>query len=183
LNAEKKGQLKAEIVLVVCDKPDAYAIIRANRFKKPVALLESKNFSSRDTYDQAVLALLKKARVNLVILAGFMRILSDALVKAYQGRMLNIHPALLPSFKGVRAIQDAYHHGVKVTGVTVHFVTPVLDDGPIILQESVVIQPNDTEKTLAKKVHKVEHKLYPKAVRLFAEGRLKIKGRQVIVRS
>ena len=182
LDAEKKRLLKAEISLVLSDKPNAYALVRANRAKKMAVLLEAKGFASREDYDQAVLKILKKSGIDLVILAGFMRILSESFVNALPGRILNVHPALLPSFKGTHAIRDAYDHGARMTGVTVHFVTPVLDDGPIILQEAVRIEVKDTEKTLAQKIHKIEHKLYPKAVRLFAEGKLKIKGRKVHVR-
>lgn len=176
LSAERRGALGARIALVVCDKPEAFAIVRANRAKKPVFLLEAAGFKTREEYDAAVLAVLRKAGIDLVILAGFMRILSASFVRALLGRIVNIHPSLLPAFKGAHAIRDAWQYGVKVTGVTVHFVTEDLDAGPIIAQEAVAVSPRDTEKTLERKIHKVEHRLYAQAVRLVAAGRVRLKS-------
>ena len=179
LNAEKRGNLKSEIGLVVCDRPEAEAIARANRAKKPVFLIEPKYFGSRMAFEKAIEKVLLKKGIGLVVLAGFMRILSPYFTKRFRRKILNVHPALLPSFKGARAIRDAFEYGVKVTGVTVHFVTDELDNGPVILQDVVSIAPNDSLKTLEKKIHRLEHQLYPRAVRLFAEGRLKYEGRRV----
>jgi len=182
IDARRRGGLKAEIALVLCDRADAYAIVRANRHSIPVALLSRGDFDSRAGFEKAALGILKKAGVKLVVLAGFMRILGPDFVRAYPDRILNIHPALLPAFKGAHGVRDAKAYGVKVTGVTVHFVTEDLDDGPVILQEAVAVRADDTEASLLKRVHKVEHRLYPKAVRLFAEGRLKVRGRKVLVK-
>lgn len=181
--AERRGALgPAEITLVVCDRPDAFALARANRARKPAALLDSKEFTTRETFDAALLGVLKKAGIDIVILAGFMRILTPAFVQAFSGRMLNVHPSLLPAFKGAHAVRDAVEHGARVTGVTVHFVTADLDSGPIIFQEAVVVRPGDTAASLAKRIHAVEHRLYPLAARRLAEGRVRVSGRQVTVR-
>ncbi|MCX5706345.1 MAG: phosphoribosylglycinamide formyltransferase, partial [Candidatus Omnitrophica bacterium] len=122
---------------------------------------------------------LKENNIDLIVLAGFMRILSSGFVNAYRGRIINIHPALLPFFKGEEGIKDAFNYGVKVTGVTVHFVDEEMDHGAIILQKEIRIEESDTLELLEAKIHKVEHKLYPEAIKLFAEGRLKIEGRKV----
>jgi len=182
INAQKRKYFKAKIALMVCDNPKAYALVRANKAGIPVALILAKDFSNRLAYDKCVVKILKKAKIDLVVLAGFMRIITPHFVNAFKNKILNIHPALLPSFKGVHGIKDALDCGSKVTGVTVHFVDAKMDHGPIILQESVKIKPSDSEATLAPRVHSIEHKIYPKAVKLFLEGRLKVKGRHVKVR-
>lgn len=180
--AESKGLLKAEIALVVCDRPEAFAIVRANRRKKPVFLAEYQYFKTREDYEKAVVGVLKKKRIGLVVLAGFMRILTPYFLKQYAGRVVNVHPSLLPAFKGAHAIRDAFQYGAKVTGVTVHLVTNELDGGPIILQEAVSIQPRETLKSLEARIHKVEHQLYPRAVRLIAEKRIKLSGRTIQIK-
>lgn len=183
LDAERRGSLgPAEVALVVCDKPEAFALARANRARKPAALLNSKEFATREAFDEALLGLLQRASIDYVILAGFMRILGAKAVNAFSGRMLNVHPSLLPAFKGAHAVRDAVEYGARVSGVTVHFVTPDLDSGPIIFQEAVAVRANDTAESLAKRIHAVEHRLYPLAVRRLAEGRVRVKGRQVVVR-
>ncbi len=179
IRAEKAGTLGAEIALVVSDQPDAFAIVRANRFGKDVFLCEPRHFAGREDFEKAVVGILRKKGIGLVALAGFMRILTPFFVNAYKGRILNIHPALLPAFPGAHAIRDAFQHGAKVTGVTVHLVTDELDGGPIVLQESVPIGPHEELEELEQKIHKVEHRMYPRAVRLFAQGKIKIKGRAV----
>lgn len=181
LAAERRGRLGGRVELVVSDRPDAAAIVRANRANRPVFLAQPAEFASREAYDRAVLGVLRKAEIGLVALAGFMRILTPEFVRALEGRILNVHPSLLPAFKGAHAVRDAFAHGVRWTGVTVHFVTAELDDGPIVLQEAVRIGPRDTEKSLERKIHRVEHRLYPEAVRLFAAGRLRLRGRKVII--
>jgi len=181
IRAERAGRLKAEIVLVVCDNPDAYAIVRANKFEKSVFLCEPKTFGSREDFEKALVEVLKKEKIGLVVLAGFMRILTPYFVNVYRGRILNIHPSLLPAFPGAHAIRDAFQHGAKVTGITVHFVTEHLDGGPIILQRSVEIGPYETLEGLEAKLHKIEHKLYPEAIRLFAKDRLSIRNRKVTI--
>lgn len=182
IDAEAKSLLgEGKITLVVSDKPEAFALKRAEEAGIKTFVLEAAGFSSREEYDKKIIEALKKEKIDLVVLAGFMRLLSPLFVDEYEGRILNIHPAILPSFKGTHGIRDAFSHGVKVTGVTVHFVNKELDDGPIILQEEVEIKEDDTEETLEERIHKVEHKLYPEAVRLFTEGKLKIEGRKVKV--
>ena len=182
INAEEKNMLApGEIKLVVCDKPGVYAIECAKLKGIPVFLLEGKGFESREAYDQKIMEQLKERDIGLIVLAGFMRILSASFIERYRNRILNIHPALLPDFKGAHGIKDAYEAGVKVTGVTVHFVTEELDSGPVILQRCVEIDETDTLGSLEEKIHKEEHKLYPEAVKLFAEGRLLVEDGKVKV--
>lgn len=180
IDAERAGNLSsAEITLVVSDKPEAYALKRAEEAGIKTFVLEAKGFESREEYDKRIIEELKAEGIELVALAGFMRILSPVFTKEYEGRILNIHPALLPSFKGVHGIKDAFDCGVKETGVTVHFVEDDLDSGPVILQRSVRIEEDDTLESLEEKIHAEEHKLYPEVVRLFADGKLKIEGKRV----
>ena len=180
IDAEKRGELAgAKIVLALSDNSGAFALKRAKEAGIETFVLETKGFSSREEYDKKIIEQLEKAKVELVILAGFMRILSDHFVDKYHGRMMNIHPALLPSFKGVYGIKDAFDRGVKVSGVTVHFVDRELDAGPVILQEAVKVEENDTEESLEEEIHKIEHRLYPEAVRLFVQARLRIEGKKV----
>jgi len=177
--AVKKGKIKANLSLLVCDNPKAAVINKAKRAGIKVALVKREDFGNKKDFEAKVIQHLEENRVDLIVLAGFMRILSPELVQKYKGRILNIHPALLPSFKGEEGIKDAFDHGVKVTGVTVHFVDEEMDHGPIILQRQVAIEEDDTLESLEAKIHKVEHKLYPEAIKLFVEGRLTIEGRKV----
>jgi phosphoribosylglycinamide formyltransferase 1 len=180
IDAERAARLgSARIVLVVCDNPKAFALERAKKAGIKAVLFEKKDFKSREEFDKAVMAELDKAGVEAIVLAGFLRILSDGFIARYEGRILNVHPALLPAFKGLHGIKDAFDYGVRVTGVTVHFVDRELDGGAVIFQEEVAISPDDTVDTLEEKIHKVEHRLYPEAVRLFSEGKLRIEGRKV----
>jgi phosphoribosylglycinamide formyltransferase-1 len=178
----KSGYIPAEIAVVVSDNKDAYALVRAKAAGVETFLLEAKDFKSREDIDKEIVNKLKKESVALVVLAGYMRLLSPYFIREYKDRVVNIHPALLPSFKGPHGIRDAMKHGAKVTGVTVHFVNEELDDGPIILQKPVDIRDDDTEETLLERVHKEEYRIYPEAIRLFAEGRLMIEGRRVRVK-
>jgi len=182
IDAVKRKRIKARLALVVCDNPGAYAVERARRAKIATAVLDPKNFSSKKEFESAVVRELNKKKIGLIALAGYMRILSDDFVKRYKNRILNIHPALLPAFKGGQAIRDALKYGIKVTGVTVHFVTEEVDGGPIILQAACPVKENDNEKTLLARVHRLEHKIYPEAIGLFARGKLKVAGRRVIVK-
>ncbi len=182
IDAEAGKELAGgRVVLVVSDQPGAFALERARKAGIKTFVLEAAKFGSRDEYDKAVLRRLKEDKIELVVLAGFMRILSDSFIEEYKDRILNIHPALLPSFKGTSGIKDAFECGVKVTGVTVHFVESDLDAGPVILQSCVRVEENDTLDALEEKIHAEEHKLYPEAVRLFVRGKLKIEGRKVRV--
>ncbi|MFA5339433.1 MAG: phosphoribosylglycinamide formyltransferase [Candidatus Omnitrophota bacterium] len=182
IDASKKRRISAKLALVVCDNPGAYAVERARRAGIPVAIFDPKDFPSKKQLEAAVVRELNSKKIKLIALAGYMRILSDSFVKRYRNRILNIHPALLPAFKGGQAIRDAIKYGVKVTGATVHFVTEEVDAGPIVLQAACPVKNNDSEKTLLARVHKLEHKIYPEAIELFARGKLKAAGRRVIVK-
>lgn len=177
----KSGYIPAKIAVVVSDNADAFALERAKKAGIETLVIDKKNFKSREDLDKKILEELKKKNVELVVLAGFMRLLSPYFIQQYRDRVINVHPALLPSFKGVRGIKDALDHGVKITGVTVHFVDEKLDNGPVIMQAAVEIKNGDTEESLLERIHKEEHRLYPEAVKLFVEGRLKIEGRKVKV--
>jgi len=177
----KTGHIPAKIALVVSDKRDAFALERAKKEGLETLVVDKKDFKSREDFDKKILGELKKNKIGLVVLAGFMRLLSPHFIEEYRGRIINIHPALLPSFKGRCGVKDALDYGVKVTGVTVHFVDEKLDDGPVIAQAAVEIKEGDTEESLLQKLHKEEHRLYPEAVKMFVEGKLKIEGRKVKV--
>lgn len=179
IKAVKKGKIRAHLALLVCDNPKAPAIKRAEKAKIKVALIKREECASSVDFENKILEQLEENNIELIVLAGFMRMLSPGLVKRYEQRILNIHPALLPSFKGSEAIRDVFDYAVKVSGVTVHFVDEKMDHGPIILQKAVKIEENDTLESLEAKIHKVEHRVYPEAIRLFVEGKLKIEGRKV----
>lgn len=175
----ENGNINAEIKIVLTDKPNAMALTRAENAGIKAVCVNRKEFETREAFEEALLKELKAANVTLVILAGFMRLLSPLFVRAYEGRIMNIHPALLPAFQGAHAHRDVLNYGVKISGCTVHFVDEGMDSGPIILQEAVPVMDDDTEETLATRVLNVEHKIYPEAIRLFVEGKLKIEGRKV----
>jgi len=179
IRAVKKGKIKANLALLVCDNPKAGAVARAKRAGIKVALVKREDFSTKKDFEDKIIQHLAENNIDLVVLAGFMRLLSPELVSRYKNKILNIHPALLPSFKGVHGIEDTFNYGVRVAGVTVHFVDERMDHGPIVLQAAVKIEENDTLESLEAKIHKIEHKLYPEAIRLFVEGRLNIEARKV----
>lgn len=178
----KDGYIPAKIALLVSDNKDAYAVERAKKVSIETFILGPKGFKSREEYDKALIKKLKEKDVGLVVLAGFMRLMSPYFIKEYKDKIMNIHPALLPSFKGTHGVRDTLEYGVKITGPTVHFVDEKLDHGPIILQEVVSVSDDDTVESLHQKVHQKEYQIYPKAIKLFCEGRLKIDGRRVRVR-
>ncbi|MBL7157753.1 MAG: phosphoribosylglycinamide formyltransferase [Candidatus Omnitrophica bacterium] len=182
IDAVSRDEIKAKIALVVSDNKDAYALERAKKAGIDTFILSSKGFKKREDYDKEIIKELEKKNIQLIVLAGFMRLMSGYFVKKYKHKIMNIHPALLPSFKGTHSIKDAFEYGVKKTGVTVHFVDEELDHGSIILQESVDVDENDTLDTLEEKIHKVEHKLYPEAIKLFTENKLKIEDRKVKIK-
>lgn len=182
IDSARSGYIPAEIAIVISDKAGAYALVRAKEAGIEALFLDVKGFKSREDFDKEIVENLKKRSVGLVALAGYMRLLSPYFIREYRDRIMNIHPALLPSFKGTRAIRDALKYGVKVTGATVHFVNEKLDDGPIILQRPVDVKDDDNEETLLERVHKEEHRIYPEAIKLFAMGRLTIDGRRVRVK-
>jgi len=180
--AVKAGTLKANISVVVSDVKDCFALARARNANIKTRTFNSKDFKTRIEFDKAVINALEEYNIDLIVLAGYMRLLSSFFVDKFKNRIMNIHPALLPSFKGTQGIEDALNYAVKVTGVTVHFVDSGLDSGPIILQEAVRIEEADTEKSLADRIHKMEHRIYPEAIRLFTEGKLRIEGRKVKIK-
>lgn len=178
--AIKSKRLKGvRIKALVTDKEEALVRKRAKTFGIKDIFVNPKNFRNREDFDKALLRIMRDEKIDLVVLAGFMRILSSYFVKKFKNRILNIHPAILPAFKGTNAIERAYNYGVKVTGVTVHFVDDKVDHGPIILQKSLYIQEGESLAHLEERIHCIEHKLYPKAIKLLVERRLKIKGRHV----
>lgn len=172
-------QVGALVKLVLSDRKDAKALQRARDVGVKAVFLDPKPHRDRQSYDEAVLEVLKQEGIEYVALAGFMRILSPVLVRAYEGRMLNIHPSLLPAFPGGNAIGDALAYGAKVTGVTIHFVDEQVDHGPIVMQESLPILRGDDEWTLAARIHELEHRLYRRAVLAMVEARLEVRGRTV----
>jgi len=181
IDAIEAKRLDAKIEVVLSNRADAYGLVRAKKHGAATEVLDHKNFSSREAYDQAVVDLLRARGVELVVLAGFMRLLSPVFVKAYSNRIMNIHPALLPSFPGLHVQKKAVEHGVRFSGCTVHFVNEECDEGPIIIQAVVPVFPDDTEETLAARILKQEHRIYPRAIQLYAEGRLRVVGRKVMV--
>jgi phosphoribosylglycinamide formyltransferase 1 len=182
LDACAAPDFPAQIAVVISDREHAPALERARRAGVEAVWINPKDFTTRESFDMALLRELEKRQVGLVCNAGFMRILSPVYVQAFAGRALNIHPSLLPAFPGLHAQRQALEHGAKVAGCTVHFVDEAVDAGPIVLQAAVPVLPDDTEDTLAARILVEEHRLYPAAVRLFAEGRLEIDGRRVVVR-
>jgi phosphoribosylglycinamide formyltransferase-1 len=179
LSAIRAGRLKAQVALVISDRPHAKAFQRAKRAGVPACYVDPALHSSREGFERALIALCRSHHARLICLAGFMRILSPVFVHQYRTRIVNIHPALLPAFPGASAVRDALAWGAKVTGVTVHLVDEQVDHGPILLQEALPILRADTEASLLKRVHRVEHRLYPRAIQLMLEGRARISGRMV----
>ncbi len=182
LDAGTRPDYPARVVVVVSDREDARALERATAAGVSALFLNPKDHGDRTAYDAALTATLVRHDVGLVCLAGFMRILSPAFVRAWPGRLMNVHPSLLPAFPGLHAQRQALDYGVKMAGASVHFVDEGVDTGPIILQAAVPVQAADTEKSLAARILVEEHRIYPEAVRLFAEGRLDVDGRKVSVR-
>lgn len=176
------GTIPARIVCVISNKADAFGLQRAEKHGIPAIHMDHRAFSGRESYDAALVEALRDYDVNLVILAGFMRIITPVFLDAFPNAVMNIHPALLPSFPGIHAQRQALDYGVKFTGCTTHFVDAGTDTGPIILQSVVPILPDDTETSLSARIQVEEHRLFPESVRLFAEGRLTVDGRRVIVR-
>ncbi|MBU1042816.1 MAG: phosphoribosylglycinamide formyltransferase [Candidatus Omnitrophica bacterium] len=183
INSVKKGKLKANIALVLSDKVDSYALVRAKKAGLLFVFASPDAFPDRESYDKYLVKKLKVSKIDYVLLAGFMRIVSPYFIDNFKNKIINIHPSLLPAFKGTKGIVDALNYGVKVTGVSVHFVNEQLDGGPIILQESIKVKDDDTAETLSVRVHKLEHKLYPQALKLLVAGNLTIKNRKVLIKT
>jgi phosphoribosylglycinamide formyltransferase 1 len=181
IDAIEAKELDAKIQVVLSNRIDAYGLGRAKKHGIPVEVLDHKRFSNREAFDQAVVDILRAREVELVVLAGFMRLLSPVFVGAYSNRIMNIHPALLPAFPGLHVQKKAVEHGVRFSGCTVHFVNEECDEGPIIIQAVVPVFPEDTEESLASRILEQEHRIYPRAIQLYSEGRLRIEGRKVFV--
>ena len=179
----KAGQLAGvEIALLVCDRPGAYVIQRAEQELIPVFSFQSKEYAGKKEYEQAIIAKLKEEEVELIVLAGYMRLIGETLLSSFEGKIINLHPSLLPAFPGKDAIEQAFDYGVKVTGVTVHFVDAGMDTGPIIAQRTVWVEAGETKDSLAQKIHEQEHALLPEAIGLIAEGKVELQGRKVGMR-
>jgi phosphoribosylglycinamide formyltransferase-1 len=183
MDAARSGRLRARIAVVISDRAGTPALARARRAGVATHAIIPARFASRQAFERALITLCEAHRVRLICLAGFMRVLSPVFVRRYRHRILNVHPALLPAFPGAHAIRDALAWGVKVTGVTVHVVDEQVDHGPILLQEACPIAPGETVGSLLAKLHRIEHRLYPLAVRWMLEGRVRIAGRAVRLRS
>jgi phosphoribosylglycinamide formyltransferase-1 len=181
IDAVKSGKIKAHLRVVISDKKDAYALEHARQAGIPAIFINPKDFNDRPSFDCAVIERLHEFKVDFVVLAGYMRLVSSYFVHQYPDKILNIHPSLLPAFKGTHAIKDAFDLGVKVTGPTVHFVVEEMDSGAIILQEPVRVESQDTLGSLEEKIHQAEHRIYPEAIDLFVRGCLKIEGKKVTI--
>ncbi len=175
----EKGRLNASVRLLVVDNPDAYAVERAKKHAIEHLCLDPKTFRSKDDFFAKIAQELKSKDVGLVVLAGFMRVVRKPLIDSFPHRIINIHPALLPSFPGLHGQRQAVDYGVRISGCTVHFVDEGIDTGPIIIQAAVRVLPDDTEDSLSERILKLEHRIFPEAIRLYSEGRLKIEGRVV----
>ena len=181
IDASEKRMIDAEVVVVICDKEGAFCLERAASHDIPYFCIDAQR-KSRDAHEQEIDKILKDHHVELVVGAGYMRVLSPSFVKNWYGKLINIHPALLPSFKGTNGQGDALKYGVKLTGCTTHFMDEHMDHGPIILQAAVKVLPGDDRETLAQRILAVEHQILPRTVQLFAEKRLVIQGRSVKIK-
>lgn len=178
----KNPEVDIEIAVVISDNRRAYALERARKAGIPAIFVDMKRFPSREAFDDEIDRILESYGVELVVLAGYMKILQPKFVRKWRNRILNIHPALLPAFPGMHAVRQALDYGVKVTGVTIHFVDEGVDTGPIIAQEPVRVRDDDTEEALLERIHQVEHRLYPEIIRLYAEGKIEVEGRKVRIK-
>ncbi|MBW4081929.1 phosphoribosylglycinamide formyltransferase [Paenibacillus sp. S150] len=182
--AERAGQLGGgRIELLVSDRPEAPVARRAEAAGIPSLLLRPKDFASRELYEAGIVAELQRRNIGLIVLAGYMRLISPVLLEPYAGRIINIHPSLLPAFAGKDAIGQALDYGVKLTGVTVHFVDGGMDTGPVIAQRSLAVEAGDTAESLAERIHRVEYELYPAVVAALAAGKVELDGRRAIIRA
>ena len=179
IDFNKKDDLNADIALVFSNNADAFALKRAEKHGIRAIHMDPGEYPGREEFEKEIIKILEKEKIDLIVLAGYMFILTPLLVNTYKERILNIHPALLPSFRGTHGIKDAFDYGVKISGVTVHFVDEELDNGPIIMQAPVYIDSNESLASFEKKIHEVEHKIYPLAVKLFCLGKINITGRKV----
>lgn len=174
IDAADAGKINVEVVLVVASRPEAYGLVRAEKAGIPVRAMEKSDYADPAAADAVIVDLMQKAGAEYLVMAGYMRKVSEVVLNAYPNRVLNLHPALLPSFVGAHAIADAYNAGVKVTGVTVHFANAEYDKGPIVAQRAVKVHEGDSMDTLEARIHKAEHKLYPKVLGWLADGRVSL---------
>jgi phosphoribosylglycinamide formyltransferase 1 len=181
IDAIERGGLRAEIRVVISNRPNAQGLERARRHGIPARVIEHRRFASREDFDRALVAALGERDVELVACAGFMRLLSPVMLAAFPDRIMNIHPALLPSFPGIDAQKAAMDYGVRIAGCTVFLVREGVDDGPIIVQAAVPVMAGDDEERLSERILAQEHRIYPLAIRLYQEGRLRIDGRRVVI--
>nr|WP_206529834.1 phosphoribosylglycinamide formyltransferase [Brevibacillus sp. SYP-B805] len=182
MRALQEGRLTgAQVALLVCDKPGAYVLERAERFGVPVLLFDPKTYPDKAAYETEIVGRLQALGVELIVLAGYMRLVGPVLLHHYEGRIINLHPSLLPAFPGKDAIGQALAYGVKVTGVTVHFVDAGMDTGPIIAQHPVRVEPADTAETLAARIHEVEHRLLVQVIQALVDQRVAMDGRLVTI--
>jgi phosphoribosylglycinamide formyltransferase-1 len=183
MDATTAVKIDASVEVVISDKPQAQALDHARRNRVPAIYLNPKDYPNREKYDEAVVDLLRQHQVDLVVLAGYMRLISSRLIGPYKNRIINIHPSILPAFSGLHAHRQALEWGVRISGCTVHFVDESMDQGPIIIQAAVPVFDGDTEETLAARVLEQEHRILPQAIQYFAEQRLEVSGRRVILKS
>lgn len=181
IDAVEKKEIQGQIKVVISDVEEAYALERARRHNIEAIYINPREYAGRRAFDEAIVALLEERKIDLVILAGYMRLVSPVIIDRFRGRIMNIHPSLLPAFPGLEGVKQALDYGVKVTGCTVHFVDEGLDTGPIILQEAVDVYDSDTVESLHERIHRVEHRLYPRAIQLFIEGKLRLEGRRCFI--
>lgn len=178
LDAIERKEIHGRVEIVISDVEGAYALERARKHGIESLYLNPREYKKREDFDGVIAGLLQERQIDLVVLAGYMRLLSPLFVETFRGRIMNIHPSLLPAFPGLNGVKKALSYGVKVSGCTVHFVDEKLDNGPIILQEAVPVFEEDTEDSLHERIHRVEHRLYPKAIQLFIEHKLRLEGRR-----
>jgi phosphoribosylglycinamide formyltransferase-1 len=179
----EQGRLDAEIRIVLSNNPDAFALERCRKHGIPTAVVDHREFNSRELFDSRIIEILTAAGVDLVVMAGFMRILSPVFFRAFPMRIMNIHPALLPAFPGIHVQQKAVDYGAKFSGCTVHFADEGVDSGPIIIQAVVPVYDEDDAESLAERILKEEHRIYPQAVQYYAEGKIEIEGRRIRIRN
>ncbi len=181
IDYSKNDSLNGEIALVFSNNRDAYALQRAKKHKIESICFSPSEFENRKAYNLEILKMLEREKIDVIVLAGYMIIVGEEIIKKYRNRIINVHPALLPSFKGTHSIKDAFEYGVKVTGVTVHFVDEGLDSGPVIIQEPVRLEQDYSIEKLEEEIHKVEHRVLPLAVKCLCEDRLQVSGRKVMI--
>jgi phosphoribosylglycinamide formyltransferase-1 len=181
IDASEKNMIDAEVAVVISDNKEAFALKRAEKHKIKTFFVDPKNKNKED-FDKEIDKILENSKVDLVVGAGFMRMISPCFIRKWYGKLINIHPALLPSFKGVNGQSDALNYGVRISGCTTHFMDEKMDHGPIILQAAIKVMSEDDRDALARRILEVEHQILPRTIDLFAKGRLKIDGRKVVIK-